>query len=249
MSAAASSLWRPPQWQKQSPAKVIITFPGQGSAPQYNSSASGSGTSLPSEQTLYAFDAEIHVEHQQQLRKTEHPVQTGASISDHAYIVPARLVLDVGMSDAMDAYFDPSTWSGSPSKSISAYQTMVALQFSRVPLSITTRLRTYKNMVIESLMPVETHKTLAGLRMRVEFGQIFMAVTSSIPASARNKDTQETNLGAVNPEPPSSSQETQNKVTKGANPPTPPSNAAGAGIWASDNWNSQQSWYSQFGGK
>jgi len=150
MSSGAT--WRPPQWQTTSASKVLITFPGQGNAPQYSGTA-GSNATLPATQTLYAFDAELEIEHQQELRRTEHPVQTGTSISDHAYIVPARLVLDVGMSDAMDAYYNPTTWSGSTSKSVSAYQTMLALQFSRIPLSITTRLRTYQNMVIEALTP------------------------------------------------------------------------------------------------
>ena len=228
-------VWRPQQWQTQVPQKVIITFPGQGQAPQYGS-AIGSNVTLPAGQTLYAFDAEITVEHQQELHKTEHPVQTGASISDHAYMMPARLVLDIGMSDAMDAYFSPSTWSGSTSKSVSAYQTMLALQFSRIPLSVTTKLRTYQNMVIEGLTPQETMKTIAGLRMRVEMGQIFMANVTQVPVSARPQDSNTTNLGAVNPQPPTAAQESQNNVT---NIPTFSQtlqyNAIGAGDWSSVN--------------
>lgn len=235
-------LWRPPQWQSQAPQKVIINFPGQGQAQQY-ASVPGSAVVLPSEATTYAFDCEISIEHQQQIRKTEHPVQTGASISDHAYIIPARLILDIGMSDAMDAYFD--TWSGDVSKSVSAFQTMLALQFSRIPLSITTRLRTYENMIIESLTPNETVKTIAGLRMRVEFGQIFMANTSQTPVSARSQDTNNTTLGTVEPQPPTAAQATQNKVVPDSLPATSSQaptfdetlsyNAPGAGDWSSVN--------------
>lgn len=230
-----SAGYRPTQWQTQAPQKVIITFPGQGSTPQYGS-VPGSGVTLPQGQTMYAFDAEITIEHEQQLRRTEHPVQTGASISDHAYIVPARLVLDVGMSDAMDAYFNPSTWSGSTSKSVSAYQTMLALQFSRIPLSITTRLRSYQNMIIESLTPQDTVKQFAGLRMRVEFGQIFVANVTQPTMSARSQDTGTTNLGTVSPQPPTAAQESQNNVSAGPEPPfTPFYNVLGAGDWSSVN--------------
>lgn len=227
--------YRPQQWQSQSPQKVIINFPGQGAATQYSSSASGNVV-LPTGPTMYAFDAEITIEHQQQLRKTEHPVQTGANISDHAYIVPARLVLDVVMSDGVDAYFSPSTWSGSTSKSVAAYQTMLALQFSRIPLSITTKLRTYQNMVIENLIPQENAKTFAGARMRVEFGQIFMANVSQTSTSARPQDTNTTNLGTVNPQPPTAAQVQQNNVA--ANPDfteTLQYNAVGAGSQSSVN--------------
>jgi hypothetical protein len=223
------SAWRPPNWKTNSPAKVVINFPGQGQAAQYSSSASGSSVVLPNSPTNYAFDAEIQIEHQQELRRTEHPVQTGASISDHAYIVPARLVMEVGMSDAMDAYFNPSTWSGSTSKSVSAYLTMIALQFSRIPLQITTKLRVYKNMIVESVTPTETAKTFGGLRMRIEFGQMFLADITTVTASARNQDTGTTTLGVVDPQNPSDAQQQQNAV-----PPTyVPWNAIGAGSYSS----------------
>lgn len=222
--------WRPQQWQTQAPQKVLITFPGQGSTPQY-SSAVGSTVTLPNVQTIYAFDAEIQIEHEQQLRKTEHPVQTGASISDHAFLEPARLILDIGMSDAMDAYFNPSTWSGNSSKSVSAYQTMLAMQFSRIPLSITTRLRSYQNMVIESLTPTDTYKTANGLRMRVELGQIFLAIVSQSTVSARPQDTSTTNLGTVNTQPPSAAQQQLNAVA----PTYHPWDSIGPGDWSSVN--------------
>ncbi len=224
-------IWRPPQWQN--PATILLTFPGQGTnTPQY-SSASGIGATLPTGLTNYVFDAVIRAAHEQELRRTEHPVQTGASISDHAYIMPARLILDVGMSDAMDAFFNPSTWAGDPSKSVSCFQTLLALQFSRIPLQITTRLRTYKNMLIDSITPEETVKTVAGLRMRVEFGQIFMAQISIQPNSARPQDTGATNLGSVTPQPPSASQQQQN-ITP---PAYHPWDSIGAGDASSVNQN------------
>jgi hypothetical protein len=242
MSTAPSTLYRPPQWQTQQPAKVIITFPGTGKAPQYSSSAAESGASLPSGQTLYAFDAELNVEHEQRATMTRHAVQTGASISDHIFIEPAHLSMDIGMSDAMDSYAPTggtSRWSGAGSKSISAYQTLIAMQFARVPLQITTRLRTYKNMFILNDIARDTHKTITGLRARIEFGQIFMAEVTSTPDSARPHETQKTNLGAKNPVPVSDAQQSQNNVTDSKTPPIPPSSSIGAGNWSSSDWNTQ----------
>ena len=249
----SSSLYVPSNWQNPAPPeKVVITFPGQPSTPQYSSSASGSNVALPPSQTLYAFDAEMEVAHEQRIEKTVHPVQTGASISDHAYIIPARLVLDVGMSDAIDAYYSPSTWSGSMSKSVSAYLTMLALQFSRIPLSISTRLRTYTSMIIVSLAPRDTYKTITGLRMRIEFEQIFVADVFQSTDSARPQETGTTNQGTVDPQTPTAAQTTQNAVgtdpTAAQNPPSPttqpppPQNSipnpsyagvVGSGFWSS----------------
>jgi hypothetical protein len=166
-------------------------------------------TSIPK---LMIFSMPIQAEHEQELVVTEHPVQSGASIADHAYLRPARLVLDVGMSDAMDAFFNPSTWTGAPTKSVSCYQTLLALQASRIPLQITTKLRTYQNMLIVNPFAQETKKTIAGLRVQISFQQIFMAKVVVPPASARPQDTNSTDLGQVNPQPPTSAQSSQNII-------------------------------------
>ena len=161
--------------------------------------------------TTYVFDAILDLEHEQRLEKTHHPVQTGADLSSHAYLMPARVTMYIGMSDAMDAYSsgsDPTQppyitpFTGNPSKSVSAYQQMISLQSARVPLTVTTRLRTYTNMIVTSVGPREDYKTITGLRMRVEFEQIFTASIASVPNSARNNDTASTGLGAVNAQTP-----------------------------------------------
>lgn len=239
--------WRPPQWKAPQPQTIIITFPGLGPAPQYNQS--GSNIALPVGPASYVFDCVVTAQHDQQLTRTEHPVQTGASISDHAYIVPARLILDIGMSDAMASYYSPSTWTGAPSKSVSCYQTMVAMQYSRVPLLITTRLKTYNNMVIESIAPREDSKTFAGLRMSITFGQIFIADVMNPSISARPQDTDTTQIGTVNPQPTTAAQQQQNNIAlapgfaagEAAEGETGPLqyNAIGAGNWSSVNTNNQ----------
>lgn len=204
--------WRPQEWQTKAPQKVLITFPGQLSPPPQYSSASGLTVALPTVQTIYAFDCELTIEHTQKLTRTRQPIQTGASVSYHAYIEPAELVMDIGMSDAMDSYFRPSTWQGSTSKSVSAFQTILALQFSRIPLTITTRLRTYQNMVIDNDVATDTYKTVHGLRMRIEFGQIFVASAFVQTVSSRPQETESTPVGVAVPQPPTAAQQSQNKV-------------------------------------
>jgi len=246
-----ASGYRPPQWSS-GPAMVSITVvPVQGStnslspaALPVNASNYVPGTEVPatgplsgtlgggpgavrgsgSALTTYVFDAVLELEHEQRLEKTRHPVQTGADLSSHAYLMPPRVVMYVGMSDAMAAYASgannanttsatPNTVTpfsgGSTSKSVNAYQTMITLQAARSPLTVTTRLRTYTNMLITAISPREDFKTITGLKMRVEFEQIFTATTStsvtgsasiaSLSAvSARPDATQQTGLGQVN---------------------------------------------------
>jgi hypothetical protein len=152
--------------------------------------------------TTYVFDAVLELGHEQRLEKTHHPIQTGADISSHAYLMPARLSLDVGMTDALAAYTPSGAvpWAGSSSsKSVNAYQTMLSLQSARQPLTVTTRLRTYNNMVITNVAPREDYKTITGLRMRIELEQIFTAVISTTPITARPDTSDATNLGTVSP--------------------------------------------------
>lgn len=181
----------------------------------------GSGTTP----ITYVFDAVFELEHEQRLEKTRHPVQSGTDVSSHAYLQAARCVMFIGMSDSMDSYssgennanvignVSPTTvtpFTGtSSSKSVNAYQTLLQLQSARQPLTITTRLRTYTNMLVAGVSPREDHKTIAGLKCRVEFEQIIMAFTSVGPVvssgdsvlgdSARPDTTTTTGLGQVNP--------------------------------------------------
>jgi hypothetical protein len=220
----ASVGWRPPQWSK--PAMVVITVPAGYSAPSSDNLAltnDANGVSTPTltakqtAPTSYVFDAVLSAEHDQALTKTHHPVQTGAAVSSHAYIEPAQLVLYVLMSDVaaqFSASNQPATpyiqqWTGNPSKSVSAYLQVLALQSARIPLTVVTRLRTYSNMLILRVSPREDNKTITGARFRIEFEQLFVANTQANPISARPNDTENTGLGAISTQPPPAAVDTQ----------------------------------------
>jgi hypothetical protein len=211
---ANAGQYRPPQWAN--PPMVSVTVPAANSGVSLTAGTSqenagtaitdtnilqaGSIINTTSAPTTYVFDAVLDLEHEQRLEKTHHPIQTGADVSSHAYLMPGRVVLNVLMSDTV-ASFTPGNFTGSPSKSVSAYQTMLNIQATRMPLTVTTRLRTYTSMVIAGISPREDYKTITGLRMRVEFEQIFTASTSTVANSARPDDTNSTGLGTVSPTP------------------------------------------------
>ena len=132
----------------------------------------------------YFFDAILKADHTTTLRATEHPVQNGASIVDHAYMLPARLTLEIGMSDCMDQFVN-GQFSSNMSKSVSAYQILLQLQSDRQPMDIVTRLNDYSNMIIESIHAPDDVKTRDGLRCTVMFREIMMADVATVLASAR----------------------------------------------------------------
>lgn len=261
-SLATPGPWRPPQWD-QGPALTAITVPATSGPGTTNPGTDILGNALPSAppfegtpEQVYVFDAVLKVDHTRELRRTEHPIQTSASspttaITDHAYRLPARVTLDIGMSDAMDSYSD---WSSASTKSVSAFQTLTALQASRTLVILTTRLDTYKNMIIESILPTDSVKTRHGLRATVVFGEVFLADATSVqstlitspddmqqPLSSQPQTTDSTPLGAVQSATPSDTLLSQHQITPSLNLTqelrAATQNVPGAGYFSSVNVN------------
>ena len=226
--------WRPPQWQSGK-ATYMITVPSNGgvdiaSQNSVSQNTAGMYTLTPPPArgpSMFVFDAVKRARHTQQLQITEHPIQTGANISDHAYLLPFRLTLEIGISDAMDS-FSPGMWVGSTSKSVSAYQTLLQLQAARVFLVLTTRLATYQNMMIEDISPDEDSTTVASLRATITFKQVFTATVSQQTISARPNATDTTQLATVQPQPVSAAVTQQYAVKSPSNP-----TVTGSGFWSS----------------
>ena len=160
---------------------------------------------VDSKGNFYFFDAVVRTEHFRSLRITEHPVQTGANLSDHSFQMPAHLSLEIGMSDAMDSYQPGQYQSGLASKSVNAYQAFLGLQLARLPVTITTRLDTYENMIIEQISAPDDVKTRYGLKAVITLKQIITAVVSNTKISANPQANQQTNVGPVQPTPPQGS--------------------------------------------
>ncbi len=162
-------------------------------------------TSINDASVEYFFDAVIRADHDSTLRITEHPIQTGANISDHAYQMPSRLTLEVRMSDAMDCIIQ-GQYGGGTTKSVAAYETLLDLQAKRLPLDITTRLKTYSNMLIEHISAPDDVKTLFGLKCIITFRELFTAEVSMEKVSARPQVTKPTSQNTVFPGKPTEQQ-------------------------------------------
>lgn len=192
----SSNAWRPPGWSRTQYFSVTGNVPG-------NAAPGGIGPTQSSAQsTTYFFDAVLLSDHDQELRKTEHPIQAGASIVDHAYLLPARLVLEIGMSDAMDS-LKSGQWTAGRTKSIAAFTVLESLQSLRIPLTVATKLKTYSNMLCTRVRAADTQKTQFALRATVIFEEMIVGSVSSTSnnASERPNQTGNTNQGTVSPEP------------------------------------------------
>jgi len=203
--------WSPPQWAK--PALTIMMVPVAIDPNNYQA-----GTATRATTINYVFDAVLRAQHRRTVRKTQHPVLTGASISDHAYNEASRLVLDILMSDAMQAYPANGAWAGAATKSVSAWQVLKKLEQNHTLLTIQTRLDTYENMLITDCSAPDDQKTLHGLRATVTFEEVLTAGILSVEASSARPQTSNVNPGGiVQSLPPDPTQASQHVVTDSTN--------------------------------
>lgn len=137
----------------------------------------------------YFFDAVFSVDTEHSLTVTQHPVQTGANISDHAFVNPIRMTMQVGVSDAM-AYRVGADYGGDGgTKSVQAYRLLCKLQELRTPMQVVTRLNTYQNMLIESIDVSDDVSTLCALKATVNLVQVLVVNVGTEKVSARKWTT------------------------------------------------------------
>jgi len=148
----------------------------------------------------FFFDAFLRIKHTSSLTITEHPVETGAAITDHSYINPAVLVMEVGMSD-VSASLVNGQFEGGWSRSVTAYQVLLWLQQQRIPFEVVTRLRNYKNMLIETIVAPDDHTTLHGLKATVTLKEVFVATVQTVKVSANPHIADSTPRGEQQPIP------------------------------------------------
>lgn len=146
----------------------------------------------------YFFDAILRSEHTSSVQITEHPVETGAAITDHSFVKPAQLVMEVGMTDVAKSFID-GQFAGGWSRSVQAYKVLLDLQQQRVPFSVLTRLKRYDNMLIETIAVPDDYATRYGLKATVTMREIFVATVKTVKLSARPHVTDSTNRGQLQP--------------------------------------------------
>src|SRR5574344_2345239 len=120
------------------------------------SSAAPSRTTLRPHRSVgeIIFDAVIEESHEDGLEITEHPVEQGAAISDHAFVKPMRVTVRAGVSDS-----GGEAAAGQDGRASEVYERLLELMREREPFDIVTGKRAYKNMLVETLSSATTAET------------------------------------------------------------------------------------------
>ena len=143
------------------------------------------------------------------------------------------------------ASYAPGMWTGNASKSVSAFQTLTSLQKNRTLVTLTTRLATYKNMLIENIRAIESAKSIKALRATVLFSEIFLADVTAVKSglvapddlgnlqSSRPNLTGQTQTGSVQTVTPSAALFNQHNIAASSYPVHA---VPGAGSWSGTNF-------------
>ncbi len=142
----------------------------------------------------------ISEKHSDTLEITEHPVETGAPVSDHAYKRPSEVVMEIGFSgggsllDFVDTSSLGLTLGLSPRET---YQQILDLQASRIPFDVVTGKRLYSNMLIRAI-EVTTDRTSENVLMAVlTLREVIITQTQQITVADKADMKEGANTSAV----------------------------------------------------
>lgn len=174
------------------------------------------------------LDASISESHVGEVEVTEHPVEQGANVTDHVRPKPDTLTIEGFVSNtplnraqnkrAVESQgFRLSTTSerdvivGQPGNAETAYTKLRELKDSGTLITVTTKLRTYDNMVIKSLSVPRDAKVGDALKFSATFQRITIVQNKTVFLPIR--------------------QSNHKPLTKKGKKPSKPVAAAEAGSW------------------
>ena len=125
------------------------------------------------------FAVVIEESHEDKAVITEHPVEQGAKINDHAYMEPARVTIRAGHSDTAGA-----------GASREIYEKLLELMRKREPFEIVTGKRLYQNMLIEAVSITTDNRTENALEVTADCREVIIVSvqTSEVPPRKQQKD-------------------------------------------------------------
>lgn len=133
--------------------------------------------------------------HDDDVTVTQHPVDTGAAISDHAIVQPASVTCVFGWSDssrALNSVLDGSILKGMQT-SKDVYDKLVELKNSRALLRLSTGKRSYENVLITKLKVSTTVDTESAAIIEITFQEVFVVEAQTVSlASIKQANPQKT---------------------------------------------------------
>jgi hypothetical protein len=144
------------------------------------------------------FDAVFEESHEANLEVTDNPVETGVTVSDHAFMKPLVVTISGGVSDTplrrvSNDRYSPMKESEAElirqmlpdaflydSRSKRAFQVIQELQASAQPFDLQTGLRFYRNMVCTSIRASQDKDTASVLIFEAVFREVIIVNVQTV---------------------------------------------------------------------
>ena len=135
------------------------------------------------------------------LQLTEHPIEFGAAITDHAYKRPAEVTLSCAWSNSFSDLFEVAAVAALNGSNVlgsnyasAVYSQLLALQEKREPFTIVTTKRLYENMQIVDLQCTTDNQTSNILKVDIRCRQLLLVYTqaTTLPSRSNQADAAST---------------------------------------------------------
>jgi hypothetical protein len=130
------------------------------------------------------FDAVLKTSHASKITTTSHPVESGANITDHAFVDPAEVTIEIGMTDCNGV-----------GVSDAMFKSLQALQTSRQPMTIQTRFKQYTNMLVISMSVPDDYMTMNALKAVLMCREIIIVGAATVAVSSQSQKSGSTSSG------------------------------------------------------
>lgn len=131
------------------------------------------------------FDATFSEQHDNTLEVSDNPVESGVTVSDHAYMLPTKVIIQAGVSDVLLRDLPTDIYNSSISRSRRAYELLLALQKRAEPFDVVTGLKVYKNMVCLNLRAEQDKDSSFILGFTAELREVIIVSTQVVKYPAR----------------------------------------------------------------
>lgn len=139
------------------------------------------------------FDAYLTMRESHELEITQHPVEDGSTVSDHAYKKPIIFEYEIGVSNASQGKVLGQF--GLLDRSKQAFELLFYLQKSRIPVPLVNKYGTYSNVLIQSFVPTDDYRTADTLRARIVLREVQITYTQQNLANSNPAILDKNNRG------------------------------------------------------
>lgn len=136
----------------------------------------------------FVADITISERHRDEMMITQHPIEIGSVISDHAFKKPIKVLITVGFSNSDFQAFGDFNYVQT------IYQNFLTLQQNAIPFSVTTGKRTLNNMLIEYINELTNEQTENGLILELSCQEVILVSTSTATTSPTGVSSSSSNL-------------------------------------------------------